>query len=616
MGALTPALHIVPGAEVAARGRRFIVTHVLDLNAVVAQDPDTGKIEKLAIRDLTVPVETPKPTETRELVAIEDNKWDEARRRLALIKPLLDQPRRPRSEVERVAADAGVHAATLYRWINLYEAIGKLSALLPTKRDGGRGKGRLPNVVELIIKETIDDFYLQKQQRSIQATCDEVLARCRKAKVRPPAPNTVRNRIAAIADKVRLERRSNRKVARDLFSARPDNFTEAQWPLSIIQIDHTKLDVIVVDEVHRKPVGRPWITLAIDVYSRMVVGFYVSLDPPGALSTGLCISHAILPKDIWLAKHGIKNAWPCWGIPRQIHADNAKEFRGLMLQRACEEYGIELNYRPIKTPHFGGHIERMLGTLLGAIHGLSGTTFSNPKKRAEYNSDAQASMTIAELEAWLGEYITGVYHQKLHSGIGVAPIKRYEEGILGDGSRPGVGLPARVFDDEKLRLDFMPYVERTIQSYGVLIDDIHYYSDVLRPYINVSAPDDKRRKRQFIFKRDPRDISVVYFYDPELARYSAVPYRNTGYPAMSVWELREIKSKLEEAGQGQIDERAIFDTYERLREHEERAVKQTRHVRRMSERRRNRPVIPKPVQTAANFPPKAAITPFEELEEL
>ena len=52
-------------------------------------------------------------------------------------------------------------------------------------------------------------------------------------------------------------------------------FDSAQRPLDLVQIDHTKLDIIVVDDEQRLPIGRPWITLAIDVYSRMVTGFYI-----------------------------------------------------------------------------------------------------------------------------------------------------------------------------------------------------------------------------------------------------------------------------------------------------------------------------------------------------
>ena len=119
----------------------------------------------------------------------------------------------------------------------------------------------------------------------------------------------------------------------------------------------------------------------------MVAGFY---DPPGAIATGLCIAHATLPKEAWLAKLGVGGQWPCWGLAARIHLDNAKEFHGEMLRRACEQYGIVLEYRPVAQPHTGGHIERLLGTLMGALHELPGATFSSPQQRGTYDSDATA----------------------------------------------------------------------------------------------------------------------------------------------------------------------------------------------------------------------------------
>ena len=89
----------------------------------------------------------------------------------------------------------------------------------------------------------------------------------------------------------------------------------------------------------RQPIGRPWITVAIDIFSRMIAGFYISLDPPGALSTGLCLVHAMLPKHIWLARHHIETPWPIQGRIEALQCDNAREFRGNMLDRACDNYG-------------------------------------------------------------------------------------------------------------------------------------------------------------------------------------------------------------------------------------------------------------------------------------
>jgi putative transposase len=96
----------------------------------------------------------------------------------------------------------------------------------------------------------------------------------------------------------------------------------------------------------------------------------------------------VLPKEAWLEHRGVAGKWPCWGFPSRIHLDNAKEFHGEMLRRACEQYGIALDYRPPATPHMGGHIERLVGTLMRALHELPGATFSNPKQRGNYDSEA------------------------------------------------------------------------------------------------------------------------------------------------------------------------------------------------------------------------------------
>ena len=74
---------------------------------------------------------------------------------------------------------------------------------------------------------------------------------------------------------------------------------------------------------------------------------------------------------------------------------------------------------------------------------------------------------------------------------------------------PGRGLPAKIIDEEKLKLDLMPFEMRTVQDYGIVIDKIYYYHDVLRPWINAVDPQDTKRKRKFMVRRDPRDIVSV-----------------------------------------------------------------------------------------------------------
>lgn len=188
---------------------------------------------------------------------------------------------------------------------------------------------------EEIVSLVIEQVYLTRQRPSVPHVGTEIIARCRDAGMAAPHPNTIRRRLARLPEQVQAKRRYGSPAARVL-EPLAGNFPTPESALGVVQIDHTKVDVILVEDLTRQPVGRPWITLASDVFSRMIAGFYVSFDPPGAMSTGLCLAHAILPKSIWLAQYGITTPWPICGRMQTLHLDHAKEFHGTMLDRACQ----------------------------------------------------------------------------------------------------------------------------------------------------------------------------------------------------------------------------------------------------------------------------------------
>ena len=621
MTSLRTTLSLKPGTEVLYNERRCRITHVLDLSLVLVSDNETNQVKQAKITDLKpVPLaQTPKPK--ADLNQISDAVWQAAERKYEIIRPLLEISGRTLKDVEARAKEYDIHAMTIYKWIRAYEAQGRITALQVNPRSD-KGSAKLSKEVEVIIAATIESEYLTRNSKSISRICAEIRQKCENANLPAPHCNTVRKRIDQISDEVRLSRRKGRKTAEQQFSPIRGHFPGADYPLSVVEIDHTKMDIILVDDIHRRPIGRPWITLAVDVFSRMAAGFYVSFDPPGALATGLCIAHVILAKDKWLIKHNVVSEWPCWGLPKTIHMDNAKEFRGNMLQRACKEYGINLEWRPVARPHFGGHIERFVGTLMKEIHTLAGTTFSNTRERGDYDSEKSATMTLSEFEAWLATYIVDVYNQREHKSIGMAPIEKFREGIFGSDDQPGTGLPEKIADEDRVRLDFMPFEERSIQNYGVVIDDIHYYHDVLRRWIGEKDTDNPKAKRKFMFRRDPRDISTIWFFDPEVMEYYPITYRDTSHPPISLWEMREMQRQVKESRKA-VDERAIFEAYERMREVEVEAHGKTKAARRAVQRRKSglgeiQPAGKKvaPVESPLVAPTLPDLKPFDELDDL
>lgn len=584
-------LWLKEGATITNDGRDYVVLALADLNLVLARELGSGEKVLLRIADLVtrkkIDSDEESPTRTDDLWDITPEDWQIAEQRRAHIAPLLESSYRKRAGAlaEKIASEADVSRATVYRWVSAFRTTGLLSSLLPhTDLRGGRGKGRLTPEVEAIIADCIENFYDTEQRNSIAKTTEEVRRLCSNANLPLPALNTVRARIQAANGRDRVKKRKGEAAAHDQCDPIKGSIPDCEWPLSLVQVDHTLLPVIIVDDVHRKSIRRAWITLAIDVYSRVCLGMFLSLDAPSAMSAGMCLSHAILPKEKWLNRVGMSSVdWPCWGVMGILHMDNAREFRGNTLLLACNEYDIDLHLRPVKKPRYGAHIERLMGTVSEGLKSLKGATFSGPDEKGEYDSEGNACMTFTELEQWLVLFFAK-YHKKVHKGTGTTPLTKWREGLLGTKTKPGRGLPARKIDEDNLRIVFMPHHERTVQNYGVLID-VHYYHDVLRPYINAPHPEFPRHKRKFRFHRDPRDISQLYFYDELTRRYHVIPYRDVSLSPVSIWELREALKRAEELGVPRENEKAIFELINQQREIEIAAAAKTKAARRKQQRR-------------------------------
>lgn len=145
-----------------------------------------------------------------------------------------------------------------------------MTDLVPGQSGGGKGKGRLPEPVERVIHELLQKRFLTKQKRSLAAFHREVTQVCKAQKLRVPARNTVALRIASLDPRKVIRRREGQDAARDLqgVGGEPPAVTA---PLEQVQIDHTVIDLIVVDDRDRQPIGRPYLTLAIDVFTRCVL---------------------------------------------------------------------------------------------------------------------------------------------------------------------------------------------------------------------------------------------------------------------------------------------------------------------------------------------------------
>lgn len=584
---------IRPGQLVYWKNEPYFVLEIRGLSEVVVRSLDNKISDVARVSDLSMGPQSENNMNAPHVLA-RGKDWDTAIERYELIKPLLEMHNRQASDVEAVARQAKKSVTTIYRWITRFEEQGLVSSLLRSERSD-KGDNRISKEVEEIIQLKIAEVYEKGERASVIDLYEAIEAECRILGLDTPHQNTVYARVKKIDREKLLTKRYSAKYAKQKTKAVPGVFPGADYPNAVVQIDHTPVDVIIVDRQHRLPIGRPYLTLALEVFTKMVSGFCMTLDPPSASSAGLCVAHAVSKKHLWLAKRDIDAEWPIYGKMQKIHVDNAKEFRGQMLKRACDEHHIDLEHRPKGVPNYGPHVERAFRTFMKKMHRLQGTTFSNVAQKMDYDSEGKACMTLDELETWFTIFLVYYYHHKPHKGISdIPPIKLYNQFVHGTTEQPGIGLPAPINDEAKFKLDFTPYELRTVQREGVLIDHIYYYAPILNKWIGSIEPKTEKA-RKFIFVRDPRDISIVYFLDPDTKSYAPIPYLDNTRPAISLWELNAVIKNIREDPLNVVNEEIIFEGIAKMREIEQQAIEKTRlakqqratekRKRRMSERR-------------------------------
>lgn len=579
-------IDIKPNSYVKYKNLEYKITQLLNFNEVIGIDVVTKKAKLLPIAELSS-IEPSKDINaesiSKDISEINDSEYNEAKRRYEAILPLLEKNLSRKDSVE-YSKKIGIHFTTLYRWQERYKSTGTILGLISNKVGAKKGNTRLNSEIEILIKRIIDSYYLTIQKPSVQSVVDKVLAECKKMNIIAPHSNTIRNRIESISEYEKLKKQGSKSIARTRYEPTPNKF-EADYPLQLIEIDHTPCDIILVDDEHRLPIGRPWITVAIDIYSRMIVGYYLSMNAPSVTSVGMCVSNTILPKDTLLAKFDVNANWNVWGFPETIHVDNGADFRADAVKKAGLAHGINIEFRPVGRANFGGHIERAIGTLMSEIHNLPGTTFSNIKQRGEYNSDANASMTFFEFEKWLVTFITKIYHKRVHNSLFLTPEQQWEEGLFGDEN--SIGFIQKPSSNSTIILDFLPIYERTIQKNGVNIEGLNYYDHVLRTKINQT---ENGKKKKFIFKRDPRDISYVWFYEESTKEYFKIPVANQNMPSMTAWEFDSIKTNLKNKGLKRVNQDAILEAREELHNQIQLSVKNSKKARRDSQRLKNKDI--------------------------
>lgn len=249
---------------------------------------------------------------------------------------------------------------------------------------------------------------------------------------------------------------------------------EVGYPGAEFQVDHTQIDLMALDDQRRFALGRLWLTLVMCVFSRCIMGFFLSFLPPSMASVQRALALAVMDKRRALTIWGLDGLeWPMSGIPKSILTDHGKEFKSAAYLNGCRQHDITARWRLMKS--WGGHIERLIGSLMGRLHLLPGTTFSNVPKRVGYQPEARAVMVSSEIVRYIVTQICE-YHDTKHSALDGTPRMQWERyrHEVPHGVLRAPPMPAFFHD-------FLPEYTSTRQRDGLHWGGYVYNSRILAP---------------------------------------------------------------------------------------------------------------------------------------
>lgn len=376
-------------------------------------------------------------------------------------------------------------------------------------------KLRLDKEYAPLIKEVVEQHYLTKRKPSIIHTYDQLTILCQKRNLKKVGYNTLRKIVNRINKKVIDVLRHGDKALQKYEQNDLGFSRNAKFPLHIVEIDHTELDMDAIDANSGANLGRLWITMGIDVYTRGIWCLHISPDAPSANKVRKALQQGLFFKKV-KEQYGTLNEWEICGRPQIIFVDNGPDFKSQDVKRLINEgLNIDIMHRPVKTPKYGAYIERAIGTINKSfIQNLRGNRKSNPMELGDYDAEKEAIFTQQDIEELLTRYIVDIYHHKTHGGLPLdypTPTAMLYQGIS-EWGYPDLIPPN---EEEAYRIKLLAQDTRKYGNDGIRFENVLYSSKETAKYIT-------RPTTTYQIKYDIDDISYIYLLDPTTGEYNKI----------------------------------------------------------------------------------------------
>ena len=382
-----------------------------------------------------------------------------------------------------------ISASTLAKYIKIYrDKSNSFHGFYQEK--GGNKSLRFSIEVEKIINEVIFSFIKERESFSPNDAYVIIKERIRSLNTNSkiPSERTIYRRFKRIDPYIVVKNKNGSKEANRKFKASGQSLI-SYGLLAIVEIDTHEIDCIIIDQ-NGNVLGRPQLCIAIDVYTRAIVGWHLCMLPASATKTLLVLKNMLMRPHQGLTG----------GLPTVVIPDNGCEFNNNALANFCNSFNFTKSESQPYSPNNKAHIESFFKSLNESIiHKLKGTTYSSPLHRGDYDSVENACYTLDILRNLVNEWIENIYHKRVHSGTQQRPEKMWDDAskIL-----PPLTIP-KLEVERKCRTVF----RYKISKGQINLKGLRYKSHAL-------ATLNSHFKEKVTVYVDQLDLSTIYVQDP------------------------------------------------------------------------------------------------------
>ena len=508
-------------------------------------------------------------------------------KRLAAIEMLISHPeiyyRTGRSALIQQAMEAsGSAKKTLYSHLRQYWQRGCTpNALLPDyDNSGARGEKRatsdkklgrprsiapgtgaiIDSSIERMFRIVLDRYYLTEKSHSLpyaHRRFQDMFETANPDELKENFPTITQLRHFYEREYIRPDRirlRANKiNYQKDIKPLQGTATAGVHGPGARYEIDATIADIYLLSDDRQNIIGRPTLYAVIDVYSRLIAGFYVGLENPSYVTAMLALVNAMTDK-VQLCQsydYNIESEdWPSIGIPDAILADRG-ELLGYQIEYLEQAFGVRIENTPPYRGDAKGIVERNFRTLQADFKPFAPgvVTGNTVRKRGGKDYRLDATLTLHEFTKII---IGSILHRNQHSvlvkydrdpempdTLAPIPINIWQWGIQNRSGR------LRNTSAATLKIALLPRQKVTLSDYGIQCFGAFY---TCRELLESGWLHRTRQQRpsSFIAAYDPAVADVIYVF-PEAGQPDywecSLTDRSREFRGRSMWEMWASKQQ-------------------------------------------------------------------------